>query len=65
VLCLGAPLDQILHALHGALPDHVPAGNAAGGAVYLRDKVDLVFLCVTKVNSSSSSAVSTLSGCGG
>ena len=66
VLCrLEALLDHVLHPLHGPLPDHIPPDNAQCGPIYLCDEVDPVFLCATKVNSSSSSAGWTLdAGCG-
>ena len=60
------PLKRLLQRVPGAFPDHGIAQDAAGGAIHFRYDVGNVFLCPTKVYSSSSSAVSTgPSGCGG
>ena len=61
-------LRRIIHheldGFLGAFPDNNPAQNTTCFAVYDGDDVDSVFLSPIKVNNSSISAFSTLSGTG-
>lgn len=51
----GRTINQSLHYLRGALPDHLMRDDAARGAIYRRDDVGLRFFEPMKVNTSSSS----------
>jgi hypothetical protein len=57
-------IDDLLHVRSIPLPDHITANKAARAPIYFGDDVDLLFLSPIKVNSSSSSAVSTSGGVG-
>lgn len=60
----GCIIHHELDGFLGAFPDNDPAQNPACTAIYDGDNIDPVFLSPIKVNSSSISALSTLSGTG-
>jgi hypothetical protein len=59
IMCsFGRTINQSLHDLRGALPDHLMRDDAARGTIYRRDDVGLRFFEPMKVNTSSSSTTS-------
>jgi hypothetical protein len=60
----GCLIHDVLKSSLGAYPDHPPAQNAAGFAIYQSDNINFVFLSPMKVNISSSSASFTSFGSG-
>ena len=60
----GCIINHELDGFLGTLPDNHPAQNTPRFAIYDGDNVDPVFLSPIKVNSSSISAFSTVSGTG-
>lgn len=62
--CFGCFIHHLLNRYLSTLPNHCPAQQTAGFAIYKRKDINAVFLSPMKVNSSSISASFTSSGIG-
>lgn len=63
-LGFGCLIQHVLDSLLSPYPNHRPAQNAAGSAIYNRQNIDFVFLSPINVNTSSISASFTAPGIG-